>query len=219
MPRGVYVAMRRQDIRPQAFVACFDADTGRLRWRRFICGAETPARGVFHESTHNLLTLSGGTLYYNTNLGAVAAVATDDGQPLWVSLYPRDRRGDLAKLAPHWRRELNPCCWIAARCWSPRPIARGFSPSTPPPARCSGKPAARWTTPSICWALSSDWLIAGGGRLYWISLKEEDRGRVKHVWPDGPTAGLRPRPAGRPRRVLADARQALRLRSAYRPAA
>jgi hypothetical protein len=32
--RGVYVAMRRQDIRPQAFVACFDADTGRFRWRR-----------------------------------------------------------------------------------------------------------------------------------------------------------------------------------------
>ncbi len=28
--RGVYVAMRRHDIRPQAFVACFDADTGRL---------------------------------------------------------------------------------------------------------------------------------------------------------------------------------------------
>ncbi len=33
---------------------------------------------------------------------------------------------------------------------------------------------------------TSDWLIAGGARLYWISLKEEDRGRVKHVWPDGP---------------------------------
>ena len=29
-----------------------------------------------------------------------------------------------------------------------------------------------------------DWLIAGGARLYWISLREEDRGRVKHVWPE-----------------------------------
>ena len=96
--RGVYVAMRRQDVRPQAFVACFDPDTGRLRWRRFICGAETPARGVYYESSHNLLTLGGDTLYYNTNLGAVAAVATDDGRPLWVSLYPRARQGDLAKL-------------------------------------------------------------------------------------------------------------------------
>ena len=84
--------MRRQDVRPQAFVACFDPDTGRLRWRRFICGAETPARGVFYESSHNLLTLGGGTLYYNTNLGAVAAVGTDDGRPLWVSLYPRARQ-------------------------------------------------------------------------------------------------------------------------------
>ena len=33
----------------------------------------------------------------------------DDGRLLWVSLYPRARRGDLAKLAPHWRRDLNPC--------------------------------------------------------------------------------------------------------------
>ncbi len=71
--RGVYVAMRRQDIRPQAFVACFDADTGRFRWRRFVCSAETPARGILPEQTHNLLTLSSDTLYYNTNLGAVAA--------------------------------------------------------------------------------------------------------------------------------------------------
>ena len=72
--RGVYVAMRRNDIQPQAFVACFDADTGRLRWRRFICGAETPARGILLEQTHNLLTLSSGVLYFNTNLGAVSAL-------------------------------------------------------------------------------------------------------------------------------------------------
>jgi len=29
-------------------------------------------------------------------------------------------------------------------------------------------------------------LIASGDRLYWIGLKGEKRGRVKHVWPDGP---------------------------------
>ena len=65
--------MRRADIRPQAHVACFDTTTGRMRWRRFICAAETPARAAMAECTHNLLTLAGGTIYVNTNLGAVAA--------------------------------------------------------------------------------------------------------------------------------------------------
>ena len=113
--RNVYVAMRREDIRPQAFAACFDAGSGRLRWRRFICGAETPARGALQEITHNLLTLAGGRLYYNTNLGAVAALNADDGRLAWVTLYPRERRGDLAKLAPHWHRALNPCVFRSRR--------------------------------------------------------------------------------------------------------
>ncbi len=182
---GLYVAMRRQDIRPQVSVACFDVDTGRPRWRRFICGAETPARGVFYESTHHLLTLSGDVLYYNTNLGAVAAVRTDDGQPLWVSLYPRARRGDLARPAPHWRRDLNPCLLdrgtlLVAPADSPRIFA--FDAAT-------GQ--ALWQTGSEVedadqlLGVAGDWLIAGGRKLYWISLKEEDRGRVKHVWPVG----------------------------------
>jgi outer membrane protein assembly factor BamB len=184
--RSVYVAMRRQDIRPQAFVACFDADTGRFRWRRFICGAETPARGVLPEQTHGLLTLSSDTLYYNTNLGAVAALRADDGRVLWISLYPRALRGDLAKLAPHWRRELNPCLLdrgtlLVAPADSPRIFA--FDTATGQILWQTGTEVEDATS---LLAAAGDWLIAGGARLYWISLKEEDRGRVKHVWPDGP---------------------------------
>jgi outer membrane protein assembly factor BamB len=183
---GVYVAMRRQDIRPQAAVACLDADTGRLRWRRFICGAETPSRGILPEYTHNLLTLAGGVLYCNTNLGVVAAVRAEDGRVLWISLYPRELRGDLAKLAPHWRRELNPCVvnrgtLLVAPADSPRIFALDTA---------TGQPL--WQTGTEVedaldlLGTAGDWLVAGGGRLYWISLKDEDRGRVKHVWPDGP---------------------------------
>jgi outer membrane protein assembly factor BamB len=182
---GVYVAMRRQDIRPQAFVACFQADTGRLRWRRLICGAETPARGVCYETTHNLLTLRGGTIYYNTNLGAVAAVRADDGRPLWVSLYPRERRGNLAHLAPHWRRDLNPCILdrgmlLVAPADSPRIFA--FDAATGQTLWQTGR-----EVDDVVHLLGAtpEWLIAGGRRLYWISLGEADRGRVKHVWPEG----------------------------------
>jgi outer membrane protein assembly factor BamB len=183
--RGVYVAMRHNDIRPQACVACLDADTGRLRWRRFVCSAETPARAIFPECTHNLLTLAGGTIYCNTNLGAVAAVAVEDGRLLWVSLYPRDRHGSLDRLAPHWRRELNPCIFD-----------RGTLLVAP--ADCSRIFALDAATGQALWQTGTEvedavdllgttgrWLIAGGRKLYWISLRDEDRGRVKHVWPEG----------------------------------
>ena len=179
--QGVYVAVRRWDIRAQAYVACFDADTGRLRWRRFVCGADTPTRSVCE-----MLTLVGGTIYYNTNLGAVAALQADDGRPRWVSLYPRERRGDRSKLAPHWQRGLNPCVFdrgtlLVAPADSPRIFAFDAA---------GGQ--MLWQTGSEVedadhlLGVAGDWLIAGGRKLYWISLKEEDRGRVKHVWPDGP---------------------------------
>ena len=104
---GVYVAMRRHDVRPQAFVACFDADTGRLRWRRMVCNASTLPGGASSGTGSNLLTLSHGRLYYATNLGAVAALRAEDGWPFWVSLYPRVRcsADDLR----HGERELSPC--------------------------------------------------------------------------------------------------------------
>lgn len=182
---GVFVAMRRQDIRPRASVACFHPDTGKLCWRRFVCSAETPARGAIGECTHNLLTLGGGTLYYNTNLGAVAAIRADDGQPLWVSLYPRARHGDLTRLAPHWRRSLNPCVLasgelLVAPADSPRIFS--FDATT---GQMLWQTGSEMENVAELLGTSGSWLIAGGRKLYWISLRDEDRGHVKHVWPDG----------------------------------
>jgi outer membrane protein assembly factor BamB len=182
----VWAAMRRSDLRPQAHVACFDAATGRLRWRRFICGAETPARGVFPQSTSTLLTLAEGTLYCNTNLGAVAALSAADGRLLWVSLYPRQRRGSLLRLAPHWQRDLNPCLFfrgtlLAAPADSPRLFALDAA---------TGQ--ILWQTGTECedivdlLGVAGEQLIAGGQRLYWIGLAGPGRGSIRHVWPDGP---------------------------------
>ncbi len=115
--------------------------------------AETPARGMLPQSTHNLLTLAGDTLYYNTNLGAVAALSADDGRVLWVSLYPR---------APP-RRPAAPGAPLAARSeplpGRPRHAAGG--PGRQPANLRPGRrhrpdPLAErhrtWTTPSTCWA-------------------------------------------------------------------
>jgi outer membrane protein assembly factor BamB len=182
--RHVYVSMRRSDIRPQEHVACLDAQTGRLRWRRFVAAAETPARGMSPEITHNLLTLAAGTVYCNTNLGAVAALDGDDGRLLWVNLYPRARRGDLQHLAPHWRRDLNPCLMDHGTLL----VAPADTPNILALDAANGQ---------ILWqsgtevedvvhllGVAGDQLIASGQRLYWIGLRDDARGRVKHVWPE-----------------------------------
>jgi outer membrane protein assembly factor BamB len=182
---GIYVAMRRIDIRPRAYVACFDAQSGRLRWRQFVISADSPARGMMFQITHNLLTLAGDTIYFNTNLGAVAALNTDDGRLLWLTRYPRQRQGDIDQPAPHWLRDLNPCIYdrgiiYAAPADSPRIFA--FDAYTG---------MILWQTGSQTeYALdllgaTDDYLIAGGKKLYWIGLKNEDQGRIKHIWPEG----------------------------------
>jgi outer membrane protein assembly factor BamB len=182
---GVYVAMRRIDIRPRAYVACFDPQSGRLRWRQFVASAETPARGMMYQITHDLLTLAGDSIYFNTNLGAVAAINIDDGRIQWVSLYPRRRQGDLAQLAPHWLRDLNPCLYHQGALY----VAPADSPRIFALDAQTGQ--ILWQTGDQTeYALdllgaTDDYLIAGGKKLYWIGLKDEDRGRIKHVWPEG----------------------------------
>ncbi len=130
------------------------------------------------------MTLSGGRLYYNTNLGAVAALRADDGRILWLSQYPRATRGDLARLAPHWQRGLNPCLLSDETLY----VAPADSPRIFALDALTG--IMLWQTgdevedAAGLLGTTDDWLLAGGGRLYWIGRKEEDRGRVRHVWPD-----------------------------------
>jgi len=106
---NLYIGMRRSDVRPQAHVACFDAQTRQMRWRRFISAAETPGQGQMEEVTHNLLTLDGDRLYYNTNLGTVAALDTHDGHVQWIHRYQRARGDSSYEPHLHFTRDLTPC--------------------------------------------------------------------------------------------------------------
>jgi outer membrane protein assembly factor BamB len=182
--RGVYVAMRRNDIRPQSYVACFDPLSGRRRWRRFVASAETPNRGVFGQCSEDLLTLAGDTLYFNTNLGAVASLSTDDGRIHWVSLYPRDRRGNLEHPAPHWSRDLNPCLYArgvlyAAPADSPRIFAFDAGDG-----RILWQSGTEIEDAVHVLGVAGDFLVVSGWRLYWINLKGPRAGHVAHLFPE-----------------------------------
>lgn len=162
----VYVGLRRSLGQPQAYVAALDAQSGRMLWRTFICRAETPAQGQ-DECTHNLLTLAHGTLYYNTNLGVIAAVSARDGGIQWLHLYPRAKSGDLNDRKKHFYRDLTPCLYDGGVVYA--------APADTPYLLAIDAPTGlrRWATDLPkdvvhLLGVAQGRLIASGDRLWWI---------------------------------------------------
>lgn len=179
----LYIAMRKSDVRPQSYVACYDVESGRRRWRTMICSAETPGGGQLSEITHNLLTFDQGTLYYNTNLGLVAALAARDGRVRWATRYPRAKKArpdGRDKRTAHFYRDLNPCVYHRGKLL----VA---------PADCESIFALEATGGELIWETSlpedvvhllgvgSGNLLASGDALWWIDV---ERGKVRKRWPD-----------------------------------
>ncbi|MCH8840421.1 MAG: PQQ-binding-like beta-propeller repeat protein [Planctomycetes bacterium] len=95
---------RTSDRSARAGIACFDLATGKPVWRRWLCRANLPAG----EIATNLLTASPGVVYACTNLGAIAAVRTDDGQILWLRTYSRTNFSAAEKVS---YRACSPCVY------------------------------------------------------------------------------------------------------------
>ena len=179
---NVYIAMRRSDVRPQVYIACLDAETGEQRWRTFICSAETPGGGQSDEITHNLLTLNEGTLYLNSNLGAIAAVSASEGRVKWIRLYARARKSGgegVDRRANHFYRDLNPCVYSQGLVYAA-------------PSDSEWILAIDATTGQIAWesrlaedavhllGVSQGNLMASGNKLWWLDAAG---GKVKAHWP------------------------------------
>ncbi len=185
---NVYVAVRRSDVRPQAFIACLDAETGQQRWQTFVCSAETPGGGQSDEITHNLLTLNEGVLYFNSNLGAVAAIQARDGRVKWIRLYNRARKSGsdgLDRKADHFYRDLNPCIYHQGLVYAA-------------PSDCEWILAIDAGTGEIAWdsrlpddaihllGVSQGMLLASGNKLWWLDALG---GKVRSAWPGGTPLG------------------------------
>jgi outer membrane protein assembly factor BamB len=184
----LYVAMRKSGVRPQAHVACFDVETGRRLWRTMVCSAETPGGGQMAEMTHNLLTYEEGTLYYNTNLGAVAAISARDGRVRWAALYERAKKATpdgRDKRTAHFYRDLNPCIYHRGRLL----VA---------PSDCESIFALDAGSGELAWeshlpedvvhllGVGSGSLLASGDALWWIDV---EGGKVLKRWPDSTPLG------------------------------
>ncbi|WP_158633410.1 outer membrane protein assembly factor BamB family protein [Tautonia sociabilis] len=97
---GVYVTLVKPGTQTLTWVACLDPERGRPRWVRYICSGSSPLfsqaagmrnRGMIlnPELGHRLLSLDGSTLYYQTDLGALASIDARSGRLNWLATYPR----------------------------------------------------------------------------------------------------------------------------------
>ncbi len=192
------VAQRRADVRTRAYVACYEIGTGRLLWRRMICEAATPGHGRSFERTNNLLTLAQGVVYYNTNLGTVAAVRARDGRVLWITGYPRTSGfslDDEEKESARFYRDMNPCLFDRGRIY----VAPWDSNLVFALDASSGRVLWNDDRPNgivnmLC--ISDDSLVLSGRRLWWMDSRT---GRVTGRFPEA----QRPDPSGHGRGMLA----------------
>lgn len=106
----LYVALRRSIAQPQSNVACFDAESGNLLWNRKICTSLRQLSEQIEEVTHRLLTLGEGTLFFSTDSGAIASLATHDGRLNWVATYESAKQDFSTSLL---KSGLTPCLYHA----------------------------------------------------------------------------------------------------------
>lgn len=105
----VFVAARRGAPEDETLVACFDADSSRLLWRRRVCASLKNASDRFNLIGQNLLTLGDGRLFLATGTGAVASLNAETGRLLWVMTYESDRQEQAHELSDPRKVGLTPC--------------------------------------------------------------------------------------------------------------
>lgn len=105
----VYVSARRGFPEDETVVACFDANSSRLLWRRKVCASLKTAGDRFNLIGQNLLTLGDGRLFLTTGTGAVAALNASTGRIQWVVTYQSDGKNTPHKLSDPRRHGLTPC--------------------------------------------------------------------------------------------------------------
>ena len=105
----VYVSARRGFPEDETLVACFDADSSRLLWRRRVCASLKNASDRFNLIGQNLLTLGDDRLFLTTGTGAVAALDAEDGRLIWVVTYQSDGDETAHEVSDPRRHGLVPC--------------------------------------------------------------------------------------------------------------
>ncbi len=191
---------KRDNVGLRRSVAAFDRFGGQLIWK-----SPPLATGTVDGSdranllSHQLLTMHGGRLFYNTNLGAIACLDPVNGQIEWLVRYRRhDKEKQAYPRADRFRyRDLNPCVIDDGLVFcSPQDCPEVFALDA-----ITGDLV--WSTDDSSTAdaiqmlgVTQDHLIVSGDRLQWLDRRT---GRVEARFPaagDGGTLNALPSPRG-----------------------
>ena len=108
----IVTVAKRDNVGLRRSVASFDRFSGQLIWKSpALANGTVEGTERANLLSHQLLTLDGGRLFYNTNLGSVACLDATTGQIEWLVRYRRREKEKQAYPQPdRFRyRDLNPC--------------------------------------------------------------------------------------------------------------
>ena len=187
---NVYVAVTDRREQTATYVASFGAADGSLRWLRYLGAAASNidqfmAMGAFGgmavaaDAGHRLLTLDGPVLYYQTNLGAVAAIDAETGSIRWAATYPRQDSGR----GQGGTRDLNPAVVHDGLVF----VAPSDSSSILAFEAQTGR--LKWKTAAVpdevklthLLGVAKGRLVATGDKVLWFDVRD---GKLLHTWPD-----------------------------------
>ncbi len=194
----LFVSLRRRDpASAQVRVASYSIETGQLVWQRDIVRGEAISDVLF-EISNSALALRDDMLFYNTNLGAVAALRASDGRLCWICRYRRAGLRDAGSDEDdrHVFRDQTPCL-----------VDRDLVIAAP--ADCDQILAIDAAFGQVVWATAAgvaadavhllgvgqEHLLASGDHLYWINLAS---GKLDFQFP-APRSPLRGYAAATPR--------------------
>ncbi len=108
----IVTVAKRDNVGLRRSVAAFDRFSGQLIWKSpSLAGGTVEGTDRANLLSHQLLTLEGGRLFYNTNLGTIACLDPLTGSIEWLVRYRRSVKEKQAYPQPdRFRyRDLNPC--------------------------------------------------------------------------------------------------------------
>jgi outer membrane protein assembly factor BamB len=96
-------------------ITCYDADTGKHRWKSAVCSVTQDAKNAARRPRyhHHLVTLAGSTVFYCSHSGAIVALDALTGRHLWAVRYSGQVPQTLFAQTPP--RDLAPYLYAGGR--------------------------------------------------------------------------------------------------------
>ncbi len=179
--------MARDNVNMRRYVLSIDRDTGQVRWRSPVL-ASGMVSGCEQASlvSHQLLSVSGGRIFVNTNLGTIACLDLEDGQIVWLARYQRAQASaDEAYPRPdrYRYRDLTPCMVVGSQViCAPQDCPELFSLDAASGQLLWSTDAERVDDSNQLLGAYEENLIVAGDRIYWL---ESRSGKVLAAFPAG----------------------------------